>query len=159
MPEQKLDPVTIENAQLVYRNFAGKQTQYNAAGKRNFNVVLDEATAEAMKADGWNVRMREPQEEGDEPMYMIQVAVGYENKPPKIVMITSGGRTFLDEDSVETLDYAEFKLVDIVLNPYAWEVNGKTGIKAYLKTMFATIDEDPLERKYAVGAPVRSDEE
>lgn len=150
MPEQKLPPVTIENAILVYRNFAGKERQYNRAGDRNFNVVLDPDTGEDMIKDGWNVKIREAREEGEDPSYLLQVSVSYENKPPKVVMITSTGRTFLDSDTVEILDYAEFETVDIVINPYAWEVGEKSGIKAYLKTMFATIFEDELEKKYAL---------
>ena len=39
--------------------------------------------------------------------------------------------------------------MDLTLNPYAWEVNGKTGVKAYLKSIFVTIVEDDLDRKYA----------
>ena len=39
--------------------------------------------------------------------------------------------------------------MDLILNPYEWAVNGKTGVKAYLKSIFVTIQEDELERKYA----------
>lgn len=140
--------VTVENARLLYRNFAGKEAQYNREGDRNFSVVLDPETAEKMIADGWNVRVRDPREDGDEPSYLIQVAVSFKNRPPKIVMITSNGRTHLTEDTVEVLDYADIELVDLIFRSYSWEVNGKVGIKAYLQTMYVTINEDELERKY-----------
>lgn len=159
MPEEKLPPVTIENAQLIYRNFAGRQTMYNKEGDRNFHVILDPVTAEKMQADGWNIKVKEPQEEGDSPFYHLEVSIKYGFKPPKIVTVTTRGQTFLTEDTIEVLDYAEFELVDIVLNPYMWEVNGKTGIKAYLKTMFATLFEDDLEKKYAVGPAPQPAEE
>lgn len=149
MPEERMT-FKVENAELIYKNFSGKKSKYNLLGERNFCVVLDKETADQMMADGWHVRMQEPREEGDEPRPYIQVSVKYTYKPPRVTLISSTGRTSLDEDTIEVLDYADMRLVDLIAVASAWDINGKTGIKAYLKTMFVTIDEDDLERKYAL---------
>lgn len=146
----ELGTVTIEGAQIIFRNFTGKEGQYNAEGDRNFAVILEPETAERMLKDGWNVKTLEPRDEADDPTPYLPVRVSYKYRPPKIIMITSTSRTPLDEDAVGTLDWAQFKNVDLIVNPSEWHVNGKSGIKAYLKTMFVTIEEDELERKYAV---------
>ncbi len=69
-------------------------------------------------------------------------------------MITSTSRTHLDESSVPVLDWAEIQTADLIARAYEWEVNGKSGIKAYLQSLFVTIEEDALERKYAINEDV-----
>lgn len=148
--------VTIEDAVLIFKNFSGEEDKYNRAGDRNFSVILPDDVAVQMQVDGWNVKWLEPRDEGDAPTAYIQVAVSYKNRPPRVTMITSTARTPLSEDMIDTLDYADMELVDLIIRGYDWDVNGKQGTKAYLQTMFVTIREDELERKYAV-RPVAED--
>lgn len=144
------EPVTMEGMRLIFRNFAGKEGQYNREGDRNFAVLLDSDVAEAMAKDGWNVKWLKAREEGDEEQPYLTVSVNFKGgRPPMIYMITSRGRTVLGEDEVGLLDWAEFKNVDLIVNPYEWVVNGKSGVKAYLKSLYVTIEEDPLELKYS----------
>lgn len=142
----------VEDAQLIFRNFSGKEGQYNRAGDRNFAVILDTKTASIMEKDGWNVKYLEPREEGDPPTPYISVTVSFKNRPPRVVMITSSGRTNLNEDSISVLDWADVQTADLIARAYEWEVNGKTGIKAYLQSLFITIEEDELERKYGANS-------
>jgi len=139
----------VEDARLIFRNFAGKEGQYNREGDRNFAVVLDPESAQAMIEDGWNVRFLTAREEGEEDTPYISVSVNFNNRPPRVMMITSSSRVTLDEASVEVLDWADIKVADLIARGYEWSVNGKTGVKAYLQSLFITIEEDALEKKYA----------
>lgn len=142
----------MDNVRIIFRNFQGKEGQYNREGDRNFAVPIDDDLAKVLEKDGWNIKTLRPREDDEEqhaqPILPVSVKYG-KGRPPRIVMVTSRGRTDLGEDEIEVLDYADIENVDLIVRPYEWSVNGKSGIKAYLKTMFVTIREDELEMKYA----------
>lgn len=147
--------IKIENARLLFRNFAGKESKYNREGNRNFCVYIDDKE-EALKLieDGWNVKVFAPREEGDETRYYIQVSVRFDFNPPNIYMLTRKKKVKITEDTVDSLDYAEIKNVDLIIRPYNWVIqegtkNEKSGVKAYLKSMYITIEEDEFADKYA----------
>lgn len=150
MPRNNDGHITIEDARIIFRNFAGKEGQFNREGDRNFAVLLDDPKLiKVLEKDGWNIKHLKPREEGDEPQPYLQVSVNFDGRPPKVAIITSRGRTNLGEKEVEMLDWADIRTLDLIIRPYNWNVNGKTGIKAYLQSLFATIEEDELELKYA----------
>ena len=142
------DNIRIEGARIGFRNFSGEEGRFNPKGRRNFCVFLDEDIAKDMEKEGWNVKWLQPREEGDEPQAYLQVKLVFGKIPPKIVLVTGRGKTRLDEDTVNILDWAEIQNVDLVIRPYNWEVNGDTGVSAYIKTMYVTLREDEFESKY-----------
>lgn len=147
----RMPNLTLENVRIGFRNFSGKEGRFNAAGDRNFTIFLDEDTAKAMENDGWNIKWLPPREEGDDLRPILKVKVSYNPKarPPRVVLITSRGRNNIGEDEINILDWADIRNVDLILNPYEWEVSGRTGITAYLQSIYVSIEEDALERKYA----------
>lgn len=151
MPLVKLENknTVLEDVRLVYRNFEGREGQYNRAGDRNFSIVLDEETAQMMKHDGWNVKSKPGREEGEPDFHTLPVAVNFNGRtPPRFVLITSKGRTALEEDMVEMLDYADIRYVDVTIRPYNWVVSGGSGVKAYMQSIYVFINEDYLDLKY-----------
>ena len=151
--------IVIENARLIFRNFSGKETTFNPAGSRNFCVLLDNDLGEKLTEDGWNVKWLKAKDEEDPPQAYLQVTVSFVQYPPKITIITSSGKRDLDENSVNVLDWAEIEAVDLVIRPYNWSMpSGKSGVKAYIKSMYVTLVEDEFEKKYA-NIPRYSDDE
>lgn len=138
--------VRIDDAELLWRNFEGRKGQFNNEGQHTFAVVIDPETAEQMKADRWNVKLTKPREEGEPQKYFVPVEAGYKIRPPLIVLITDRKRTPLGEDQIALLDFVDIRTVDLIIRGRIWNPEGD--IKAWLQTMFITINQDPLELKY-----------
>ena len=149
---KNIENIKIENARIVFRNLSGKPDKFNPqGGKRSFSVVIEDPEfANELKKEGWNIKQFNPSPDSDEePAHFISVKVSYNNIPPHIYLCTSKNKTLLNEDTVGQLDYAEISNVDIVITPYQYKMNdGRSGISAYVKTMYVTVVEDEFASKY-----------
>ena len=150
---KKIEPLQIEGAQLIFRNFSGKGTQFNREGDRNFCVLIDDTDyAHFLLEQGWNVKSLRAQEEDEEPRYYISVKLNYASEvaPPKVYLIVDGKKRELNEETVSLVDDIDIQTCDLIINAYQWEVNGKTGIKGYLKTAYIVMQQDRFASKYDV---------
>lgn len=148
---KNIENIKIENARIVFRNLSGKPDKFNPqGGKRSFSVVIEDPEfANELKREGWNIKQFNPSPDSDEEQaHFISVKVSYNNIPPHIYLCTSKNKTLLNEDTVGQLDYAEISNVDIVITPYQYEMSGRSGISAYVKTMYVTVVEDEFASKY-----------
>jgi hypothetical protein len=141
----------VDEARITFRNFAGAAGNFNAAGKRNFHLLLPPDVAAALEAEGFNVKYLKPREEGEIPQAHLKINVNMDsNIPPKIFVITSKGRRQFTEDMLAMLDWADFAKIDLIFSKYKrdWP-DGRTTVTAYLQTFFGTVREDELELRYA----------
>ena len=145
--------VQIDDARIIYRNFAGAPSKFNREGDRNFAVVIeDQDIAEALTEKGWNVKIKPPREEGDEPFMFLPVKVKFNERGPRVYLQNSLGgrnRVTLDEDTVGILDNVDIINVDLDIRPYDWDVQGKTGRTAYLQSICVTQEVDRFLDRYA----------
>lgn len=142
------EKLVLENATIWGRNFEGREGKFNAAGKRNFCVTIDDGMVEELKSKGWNIRQTKPRDDYQTPIYYLPVNVSFSGSSPKICLVSSKGKTYLDENTCKIIDTAEIAKADIVINPYNYNVNGSTGVSAYLKTIYVVIAEDEFAQKY-----------
>lgn len=159
--------INVMNARLCFKNFSGKETDYNAKGARNFHIVLDDDLAEELASLGWPVKVKPPREgyEDEGNFNTMKVNVKFGDNPslhPQIVRIMNGKQMHLTEKTIGMLDYDEIENVDLRIRPYNYDRAGKKGVSAYLESMYVTVADDPLAAKYAASEPVEdfvSDEE
>lgn len=151
---ERIENIVKEDAQIIWRNFAGNPDKFNPnGGKRTFSLVLTQDEAESLLDEGWNVKERVNKEDETDVLYTLQCRANYDgSRPPKIYLVTVAKgkkhKSLLDEDTVKVLDYAEIERVDVVISPYKWTMGNKSGISAYVKTMYVTIARDELEDLY-----------
>ncbi len=139
----------VEDAKIIFRNFAGIERDFNSEGDRNFSVVLEPELAKRLIKEGWRVKQLKSREEDEEGDYHLKVIVNYKKgRPPRCVMITSRNRTELGADEVMIFDSADIKKVDLLINGW-WSDMAGGGYSGFLKSIFVTIEEDELELKYA----------
>lgn len=149
---KRIPNIEIEDAEIPrsMRNFRGDPDVYTPkGGVRQFVVVIPPEMGETLQADGWNVKFKEPYEEGDDPRWTLRVAVRFDNFPPNVNIIVNGRPTQLTEENVGLLDSAEIVSADIIISPSTYDVNGKVGVKAYLKELWATLHVSRFEAKHA----------
>lgn len=147
---ERNNKLAIDNARIIFKNFTGKDDKFGREGDRSFSIVIeDDALAEQLANDGWNVKPLTPRDPDEKVNHFIKVKISFKVRPPKIWLLTNHKRTLLDEDTIATLQYARIENADVVVSPWRWEVNGKTGIAAYLETLYVKIEDDPFADKYA----------
>lgn len=79
--------LVVKNAWLLWRNFAGDPNKNY--GHRGFTLLLDETIAGQLIDLEWNVKKREPKNEGDEPYYITEVSVNPDCLyPPVFILYT-----------------------------------------------------------------------
>ena len=140
----------IDDARIIFRNFAGEGTKFNREGDRNFAIVIEsEETADALIAEGWNVKIKPPRDEEDTPFMFLPVKVKFNDRGPTVYLKSGDSDPIrLDEDTIECLDNMDLAAVDVDIRPYDWEVNGKAGRTAYLQSIHVIQEVDRFASRY-----------
>ena len=146
----KIDNLT--NRDIIYRNFSGKQTQFNRNGNMKFSIVIDPAMAPKLQQEGWNVKVKPSKNDENEMFCTLEVRVRFDLSfaKPKIKQATAHSSVMLNENNIKNLDDAEIETAKVVLRQYAWtNPSGEHGISAQLSEMYVKLQEGVLEELWA----------
>lgn len=170
----------INDARICFRNFKGAADKFNKEGDRNFAIIITggrlddgkritdltaEEMADALMRDtnrfgvGWNVKIKAPREEGDEPFIYLPVKLKYTERSGPTAYLRSGrNRVKLDEDMIAMLDDINISNVDLDIRPYDDEINGKPFRSAYLQSIWVTQEIDRFAARFAEEEEARMEE-
>lgn len=155
---------SFEGCSIHFKNFSGEPGRFNPAGKRSFALRLTEEEADKLEREGWNIKRREPREEGDDWFIYTNVNVNMDSKwPPRIrfapghwegdELVLEAPLTDMDADTVGMLDSLRIIDCSCTLNAVEWEIQGNHGTKGYLQSMIAIFQSDPIEARYRFEEP------
>lgn len=140
----------IDDARIIFRNFRGEGSKFNREGDRNFAVIIsDRELADTLTNEGWNVKIKPPRDEDDQPFMYLPVKIKFNDRGPAVYLVTGTKMNRLEEDTIGILDDVDIRSVDLDLRPYDWEINGKTGRTAYLQSIHVTQEIDRFAARYA----------
>ena len=151
----------IDDARIIFRNFAGRADKYNREGDRNFTLVIpNQEICDALMNDvneygvGWNVRIKPPREDGEDPFMTLKVKVKFTNRGPNVYLKSGDKVIQLDEDSIDCLDEIYIANVRLDIGPYDDVVSGKPFRAAYLHSIEVTQDiTDRFRAEYGDDTP------
>lgn len=150
------DVLQIDDAMIIFKNFKGEGGRYNAEGNRNFAILIqDQEIANALIEDtnkygvGWNVHIKAPREEGDDPFMYLPVKVKFNGRGPVVYLKSGSNRVKLTEETIACLDDIDIASVDLDIRPYDNEVNKNPHRTAYLQSMCVIQDIDRFAARFA----------
>ena len=150
--------IKFDHVRITFRNLAGRPTDWNKkGGVRDFAVVLDNYEDVQQLIDmGFNVKYFNKKNPDDPEVPYLKVKVNFRNDDdgkliaPHIYMINNNKKTLVTPATAQIIDQADIEYCDIVIRPYYYEVNGKSGTSAYLEKMYVNIEQDDFEKKYSM---------
>ena len=139
----------IDDARIIWRNFAGVGSKFNREGDRNFGLVIpDQDMANVLIRVGWNIKFKPARDPDETPLLVLPVKVKFNDRGPNVYLKAGSREIKLDEDSVAMLDNIDIAGIDMDIRPYDWEVNGKSGRTAYLQAMHITQNVDRFADRF-----------
>ena len=157
----------LTNTRMIFKNFSGKKSDFNAEGDRNFGaVIMDPETVKYLVEDGIRVKTLRPRPDDPDGQetYWMKVKVNFASRqPPKIYLIKADPEdpenqskmtsVQLDEETVNQLDWIHPSSIlridmNIRFSRYPDRPGRPGGISNYLDALYVTVEDDPLERKY-----------
>jgi hypothetical protein len=160
----------IDHARITHKNFEGRESDYNEAGKRNFSLIIAGGTiddgisvrevdrdemAEILQSqvneygDGWNIKIKPARTPEEEPFVYLPVKITTKRSVPPVFINSAGNVVRLEEDALKNIDYISIRHVNLDIRPYDDQMRGRSFRVAYLDSMEVIQEIDRFTARYA----------
>lgn len=144
--------ISVSNAVLMWPNFKGAPTQnHPKGGYCTVNIGLTKVVAEALMAEGWNIKpiKNSVGDDGVAQLYSTELKVNMDSEwPPKIYIITewngekssikvSNNTPMLFNELDEIIKNGQYSDVDIQIHPYRYD-GQNYAYKGYVNELYIT---------------------
>lgn len=148
-----VEELAIEDANIKwgFSRFDGRADMYNEEGEHNFVVIIDPVQADGLREQGWNVKEKMPQEEGDPPENHLTVNISFRFEAPLIYFIKNGRKFSVDHPKeLKQIKKSTCEGIDVIIQPSYWSrPDGRSGYTAYVKEMYVRIKESRFAERYS----------
>lgn len=152
----------LDNSDIIFRNFAGVEKQYNTEGDRNFCVRLDPDVANTLAEYGVPIKILDPRAEDDEPTRFMKVKIKDWSKiysatvnqrwPEDMTLAQRMEKQLLSDKALYSLDDpANINSAWLVCTFYHWtmgQASKKSGISVSLEKGFFKLEPNEMESKF-----------
>lgn len=135
--------LVIKDAEIYFKNFRGRESTFNPAGKRNFWVRIDGRKAKKLKKDGWAIKelyLTNTKKRWFLPVtiYESYADTALNSKVYANIKIGNCDNQYLqrqlNHNSMGFLDIADITKSQMIIRGYTWNLRDRQGIKAYLRS-------------------------
>lgn len=151
----KPEDLIVRDAHVIFMKLSNTPDKFGDT-TRKFDLVIDDKDEAQQLIDaGWPVKIKVPKNTDYEPYHYLRCKMKFHDDTPTVrydpsVFVVDGkSKTKMTAQTVGLLDNERIKKIDLVLTPYAWENTNGSGITVYVKSMYVTVDTDPLAAEYA----------
>lgn len=119
------DILQIDDARIIWPNFEGRPDEFTREGERSFHLIIpDQETADRLLNNTskagvpWNVKIKAPRAEGENPFIHMKVKVKFNDRGPVIWLHSGNNVRQLTEETAFMLDKIDIDKVDMDIRPY-----------------------------------------
>ena len=187
--DQGQEYYSVDNARIIWTNFAGVEKDFNHSGKRNFVWAIPDVLnfrdgqisglelAQRLAGEGYNIKHRSSRDGLDgEEFDHVRIDISYETAKgqpieeinpdwyPRIYLLDDNNCALeITRDGIGMLDGKRILYAYFEFRPCPWNFNNKTGTAAKLKRIFLNVRKDPLADRFRIidsqAAAIRKNEE
>ena len=133
--------LAVKTPKLYSHDFSGERSKYKT---RSICVEVPEEIKDRLLEDGWEIKVRIPEDERYEPRYYLPVTIKFNEYGPEITKVAPNTPVTYDASTAGNLDSTDMTDIELLITPFH-NPDRPGAAKAYLREMRFKQNLSPLD--------------